>query len=179
MKDWIPFLQALIWPVFIGLTLLVFRRTVADVVLAIKRRIESGAEMAVGPAGITLGSAPVLKSEETTKKALSLGDRVEDRPFLSAALYMVHNAKFDKLVPEGKDYEITVRVYAETDELEDRIERVEYHLHRSYHRRIRESSDRNNAFQLTLYAWGQFNLKAHVYIKGIEEPVVLWRFLNF
>jgi len=179
MKDWIPFLQALIWPVFIVVTLLVFRKAFADVVLAIKRRIEAGAEMAVGPAGITIGSAPVLKSEETTKKASSLRDNLGDRSYLSTALYMVHNAKFAKLVPEGRDYEIKVRVYAESAELEDRIERVEYHLHRSYSRRIRESRDKENAFQVTLYAWGQFNLKAHVYIKEIEEPVVLWRFLNF
>ena len=154
MKDWIPFLQALIWPAFIGVTLLFFRSAVTDVLLTIKRRIEAGAEMVLGPAGITLGSAPVLKSEETTKNALSPGDKVGDRPYLSAALYMVHSAKFGKLVSEGKDYEITVRVYAETAELEDRIERIEYHLHRSYYRRIRESRDKENAFQLTLLCMG-------------------------
>jgi len=179
MKDWVPFFQTLIWPAFLGAALWIFRSPVSDVVLAIKRRIEAGAEMALGPGGITLGSAPVLKNEEATKKEKSTRESADDPPYLAGAIYLVHSAKFARSVPEGKDYKITVRTYAETSELEDAIERVEYHLHRSYRRRVRESTDQGGNFELSLYAWGQFNLKAHVYLKGKDKPVVLWRFLNF
>lgn len=178
MKEWIPFFQALVWPVFLAALLLIFRRKVLDVIGAVKGRIEAGAEMGVGPSGFTLGSAPVLKTETKTKGNIKRSQG-GDRDYQSGVLYMVHSARFAKKVPEGRDYEITVRIYAENSEIEERIERVEYHLHRSYKRRIRESIDRNKDFELILYAWGQFNLKAHVYLSGESKPIVLWRFLNF
>jgi hypothetical protein len=61
MEVWIPFLQSLIWPIFIGLLLFFFRGWFRELLDAIKNRIASGSEMSVGPSGFTLGSAPKLE----------------------------------------------------------------------------------------------------------------------
>jgi len=175
MKDWIPLLQSLVWPIFIVALLFVFRRFALHLLETIRRRIEAGAEVAVGPTGFTLGTAPVLKSDEAPKESTT----GVDRSYLSAVTYVVHAARFARIVPEGKDYEITVRVYSTSQEVQDRIERVEYHLHSSYFHRIRESTDKEKSFELVLFAWGQFNLKVQVYLTGETQPLVLWRFLNF
>lgn len=175
MKDWVPFLQSLVWPIFVAALLLIFRRSVRQFLETIQRKIEAGAQVGVGL--FTLGgTAPVLKSDETAKVS-SIG---LDRGYLSEAIYVVHAARFARIIEEGKkDYEISVWVFSRSQEIQDRIERVEYRLHSTYKRRIRDSKDKEKNFELVLLAWGQFNLKVQVYLSGESQPVVLWRFLNF
>ena len=104
MKEWIPFFQSLVWPVFLAALLLIFRRKVLEVIVAVKGRIEAGAEMGVGPSGFTLGSAPVLKTESKAKGSTKRSQG-GDWDYQSEVLYMVHSARFAKKVPEGRDFE--------------------------------------------------------------------------
>lgn len=46
-------------------------------------------------------------------------------------------------------------------------------------RRVRETKDKNKNFELGMYAWGRFLLKANVYLENTKEPVVIGDFLIF
>lgn len=58
MKDWIPFLQSLVWPTFIALGAIVFRGRLSAVLDAMRVRIERGDSFEAGTSGIKLGAAP-------------------------------------------------------------------------------------------------------------------------
>ena len=93
--------------------------------------------------------------------------------------YISHTSKFTKLTEDGKkDYSITVWIDSAYQYLFERIVKVAYHLHPSYHpRNIRESTSPNNNFELKFYAWGQFNLYTEIFIKGRENPITIWRYI--
>jgi len=58
MTDWIPFLQTLVWPIFLGILVFVYRGWLQDVLEIIKKRIIEGSEFNVGPTGIGVGATP-------------------------------------------------------------------------------------------------------------------------
>ena len=60
----------------------------------------------------------------------------------------------------------------------DRIEQVEYILHRSYPRPVRQVSNRQERFLLKEMANGAFVLLAKVYLKNQSEPILLKRYIT-
>ncbi len=178
MEDWIPLLQALIWPAFLGVLIVVFWSKVREIASAVARRIDAGAEMSFGPSGLSVGKAPVLSSA-SSETELETAEAKSPASSLAQQFYLVHEARFARTAQGKRDFEISVRVYTDTQQLEDRIERVEYVLHPSYHRRVRVAEQRESSFELKFLAWGQFNLRANVFLRGEKEPLVLWRFVDF
>lgn len=195
MEIWIPFLQSLIWPIFIGLLLFLFRGWFRELLDAIKKRIESGSEMSVGPSGFMLGSAPKLdepKSEyaptslvlerfvEESKKTAPV--KSETTLDISKYFQLVHSAKLD---PESSErhgrpyYMIQVQLESASPALMKKVSRVVYHLHPTFPDPDREITDRENNFQLLVVGWGQFNLSADVYFDDNSQPLKLFRYLNF
>ncbi len=76
-----------------------------------------------------------------------------------------------------KMYVIQVIVQANKGVL-DRIEYVKHSLHPSYPNKLQTKTDRENNFELKEVAWGEFNLKAEVKIKGQKELINLSRYIN-
>lgn len=194
MEIWIPLLQSLIWPVFIGLLLLLFRGWFRELLDVVKKRIASGSEMSVGPSGFTLGSAPRLEEaqDEATPPPQVIERFVEeskkDSPQREVALDMskffqlIHSAEYNPETSKRQRqpyYTIKVWLEADSPELLQKVTKVIYHLHPTFPDPNREITNKKNNFELTTSGWGQFNLSADVYFDDNSQPLRLFRYLNF
>lgn len=105
MKEWIPLIQTLVWPVFIAIFLILCRNWVIGILDAIKTRIAGGSEFNIGPSGLSLGNAPKL-AESTGKEELMLS-KIETNNLessssstfdpiqsLKESFYLIHGAKY-------------------------------------------------------------------------------------
>jgi len=195
MKDWIPFLQSLIWPAFFGILIYTFRDWFKEILDTIKHRIEEGGEFGVGPSGLTLGSAPLLPDDPTPEELIDDGETKPTPPDLLErekaierreatdpleSLQLVHETSFMK-VKDGRDYYrifIALSHRAANPEVLSRVDRVVYFLHHTFKNTVREIRDPKTYFLLKTTAWGEFTIRADVYIKGRVDPIRLSRYLN-
>jgi hypothetical protein len=194
MEIWIPFLQSLVWPVFIGLLLFFFRGWFRELLDAIRKRVETGSEMSVGPGGFTLGSAPKLEEpkvennptpqlvERFVEESRKTAPQREATLDMSKYFQLVHSAKLNpgSIDRQGRPfYTIQVRLEADSPDLMQRVLKVVYHLHPTFPNPDREVSDRQSGFELLTAGWGQFNLSADVYFDDNSQPLRLFRYINF
>jgi hypothetical protein len=194
MEIWIPFLQSLVWPVFIGLLLFFFRGWFRELLDAIRKRVETGSEMSVGPGGFTLGSAPKLEEpkvennptpqmvERFVEESRKTAPQREATLDMSKYFQLVHSATLNpgSIDRQGRAfYTIQVRLEADSPELMQRVLKVVYHLHPTFPNPDREVSDRQSSFELLTAGWGQFNLSADVYFDDNSQPLRLFRYINF
>ena len=63
----------------------------------------------------------------------------------------------------AEHYHIGVWLTNSDDSEMDQVEFVEYTLHPSFSRRERRSSNRDNDFSITFWAWGAFQIEARVH----------------
>jgi len=192
MDKWIPFLQSLIWPVFLAVLLYFFRNWFRELLEAIKSRVESGSEMSVGPSGFSLGSAPKLDDTDdgSGRPPEQIFEEVQKRPALnemdmelSKYFRLVHSASYNPEYSREQGrayYTLRVSLDADNETMLDKVSKVVYHLHPTFPNPDREVTTRDNNFEFMTYAWGQFNLTADVYfIDDEEKPLKLFRYLNF
>ena len=193
MKDWIPFLQSLVWPAFFGIIIFAFKDWFKEVLNAIKRRIEEGGELGVGPSGLTLGAAPRLPDDPTPEEIIDDGDTKSADPALLErekeierkkstdpfeSLHLVHRTSFLR-VKNGRDYyRIVVSLSAAEPDLLSQVGRVVYFLHRTFRNPVREVQDAQNNFALKTAAWGEFTIRADVYAENRAEPIRLSRYID-
>lgn len=172
MKDWIPLLQALVWPVLIAGVLIWLRSAVSRVVQEIANRIERGDSFEAGPSGVKLGPS---QGEKTGRV-----DLVKEKS-LPSDIYLVHRARRDRSLDKNGNEYYRLRLWMDADETEilDQVASVTYHLHPTFREPIRTVSDRESNFMLLTAAWGQFNMYAEVKFKSGREPVVVERYINF
>jgi len=163
----VSLVQAVIWPVFALVMVVIFRPRLIKLLLAVEKRMDSGAE--VTSTWVTFGAVPSnLKSPEggapVTENHLAL--------IHSSWRYPKKDAEFNRPM-----YAFHVVVQA-TDEVLDRIESVKYSLHRSYPNPIQVVTDRKSRFKLKELAWGESTVRAEVKINGQEQPIKLARYIN-
>jgi hypothetical protein len=70
MKDWIPLLQTLIWPLFAAILLVWGRGAIRAILDAAATRIREGASVEVGPSGLKLGQ--VVATSDLSKPVVDL-----------------------------------------------------------------------------------------------------------
>jgi len=195
MEAWIPFFQALVWPVFITLLIIFFRDWFVQLLEIIRQRIESGSGISIGPGGLSLGEAPKIEAEGEVRAAAAeevVSQYSEDArktlptelPGIEMSRYfqLIHSAEYNPEISRQRGqayYTIKVRLEAEGESFLEQVSRVVYHLHPSFPQPDREIKTRRNNFELETYAWGQFNLSADVYFKDNDPPLKLFRYLNF
>lgn len=195
MEVWIPLLQSLVWPVFIGLLLLFFKDWFRELLDTIKKRVESGSEISVGPDGFTLGQAPKMEEaksetsppppqvlERFVEESRKIAPQSEAAMDMSKFFQLVHSAAYSPEASkrQGRPY-YTIKAWldAESPELMQKVTKVVYHLHPTFPNPDKEVTNRENNFELTTAAWGQFNLSADVYFDDNSQPLRLFRYLNF
>jgi hypothetical protein len=176
MKDWIPFLQTLVWPAFLGILIFSFRRWFQEVLAIIKRRIEEGSEFNVGPTGFGMGSAPKLPDEPDAEDIIDDGSRQVESPELIAqeqkleeearqepakGLELVHRTSFLKVKNNRNYYRILVSLDSRDPSAIAKVDRVVYYLHRTFRNPVREVTDPSKNFALKTAAWGEFTNIAH------------------
>lgn len=193
MKDWVPFLQSLIWPVFITIFVYRFRNRFEEILEAVKKRIEGGSSVGIGPSGFTLGSTPQLPDDPGPEEMIDDGEKQESTPELIEkekaleeslsknpieSLQLIHSSRFLK-IKNGRDYyRIVVCLDPYNTEALSEVEKVVYFLHKTFRNPVREVTTRENNFELRTAAWGEFTIRAEVYLKEQSEPLRLSRYLD-
>lgn len=178
MKDWIPLLQSLVWPVvLIGLAIW-FRGGVKLVLNAISERIKGGASFEAGPSGIKIGAVQAPPSTAKTLANYNAPRAVDDLPH---AIYMTHQAVRDSSLDRGGQqyYRLRIAVDADEPEILDDIEKVTYHLHPTFRDPDRTSTDRQSRFEIGTAAWGEFNMAAEIFFRDGKPKLVVERYINF
>ena len=77
MKEWIPLLQSLVWPLFLTGLAIWLRASIKTVLIAIADRIRSGAPFEAGPGGIKIGSVELVLDRLESKAQLPVTARAE------------------------------------------------------------------------------------------------------
>jgi hypothetical protein len=124
VKDWIPLLQALVWPVVLVGLLIWFRGAVKQVLSAIGERVRSGAPFEAGPSGIKIGAVQAPPSTAKTLAAVEDTRAVDDLPH---PIYMTHQAVRDSTLDRGGQQYYRLRISVDADEPEI-LDKVEGHL---------------------------------------------------
>jgi len=193
MSEWVPFLQSLVWPVFLAIFLYLIRARVAAILRSFSARIERGDPFQAGPSGISFGHSEQKLTRLEEAKAdneipentaiTGKGELLEvgsEPTQYEEVTYLVHGVSAPRIDTDNIERRtVKVMVDADSDDLLDEIERVVYHLHPTFPLSDREITDRKRRFVLSVRAWGEFNLSADVYFKGYGRPLTLFRYLNF
>lgn len=193
MKDWIPFLQSLIWPIFIATLIYRFRSRFEDILESVKKRIEGGSAVGIGPGGFTLGSAPQLPDDPEPEEMIDDGEEQKTTPELIEKekafeeelsknpverLQLIHTSRYLKVKNGRNYYRIVVSLDPYNTEALSKVEKVVYFLHKTFRNPVREVATRETNFELRTAAWGEFTIRAEVYLKGKIEPLRLSRYLD-
>jgi hypothetical protein len=191
----IPFFQTLIWPVFLGALLFLFRGYVTTILASIADSIKKGASFTAGLNGISLGSPPT----EITRAAGSVSVTAEgvggakQEPSIAKALvnagglpvnivespYLVHEAQVIRPRTDQMAGLYRVRVSLESDPIGelDKVKRITYRLHPTFSNRIVATEAREKNFELWLNVYGEFMIVA-VVEREDQSPLWLTRYLN-
>lgn len=200
---YLPLIQQLTKYAFLLLCLLIFAPQIITLMDATEQRLAAGGEVSIGPTGVKLGEAP--KMPQSTTVAVDVGramnfpgmggsgmggvgaiiqEHVSGAPVKGMGdvtrmptedvYYLVHGASKDKA-----DYSVKVKLDALDPAYLDKVEKVVYHLHESFNNNVRVVTDRSSGFALSFNAWGQFEVKADIYLKGRSGHIKLRRWLNF
>ena len=193
MKDWIPLLQSLIWPVFIAVIAYRFRAPIQRFLNTVNKRVEQGDGFEYeGPGGVVRlppssprspsgpepqpGAQPLLEAAPVPAEPQSEPTSSETAP----QIYMAHTSRRDRSLDRGNYRYHRIRIFLEGDDGDlYRVTRVVYHLHPTFYDPDRTVTDRTTNFELNTSAWGMFNLTADVHLKGQRNPLRLGRYLNF
>ena len=186
MKDWIPFFQDLIWPIFIGLLIYVNQGWFKQLLKTVEQRVRDGSEFVIGPGGVSVGQAPALPDEVDEEDKIDDGYipdlPVSDEQIKSDAdefkYTLSHTSSLWKLKNGRPFYRISAITHAENEQEKSKIEKVVYKLHPTFKNPIRPVITPENDFLLKTNGWGEFTLKAEVFLKGVDEPVLLSRYIE-
>jgi len=205
LMAYMPLIQQLTRYAVFLLCLIIFGPQISAVLTAAEQRLAAGAEVSIGPAGIKLGEAPKMPVTRVASTGIGdftglsgigmggsgatgggsgFGAIIQGAPVKGMGnvsrmatedvYYLVHGSAKEK-----SDYSVKVSLGAFEPSLLDKVDRVIYHLHESFENSRREVTDRYSDFSLLFNAWGQFEIKADVYLKGQSTPIKLRRWLNF
>lgn len=193
MKDWIPFLQSLIWPAFLGTLIYVYRKWFQEVLSVIKKRIEEGGDFSVGPTGFGMGAAPKLPDQPDSEDMIDDESMERSRPELlvkeqqieeeeqrepEKGLQLVHRSSFWKVKNARNYYRIIVSLDSRDPRTLGQVERVVYYLHKSFENPVREVTDPRKHFAMKTAAWGEFTIRADVFLRDKTEPLRLSRYIS-
>lgn len=190
MRDWMPFLQALIWPVVVLILAFTFRSGLKRLIAAVNTRVERGDTFEAGVTGVRIGpAAPEVPTggepQPGAQRVLEIPPQVAEESTASTGpgvgLHLVHTARRDSSLDSNgyKYWRIRIRLESDRDADLDRVAKVVYHLHPTFRDPDRTVTDGSTGFELTTAGWGMFTLTADVHLKGSSEPIRLERYLNF
>lgn len=127
---------------------------------------------------VNFGDTPQKSVAQSIERDLAPPEELFSRMY-----YIVHAAQpmeFVKTVSKGvRNYELAVKIGSKAGDGLESVDKVVYHLHETFSPRDRTVTDPSDEFRLDLIAWGQFEIKADVYLKNYPKPIRLTRYLNF
>jgi hypothetical protein len=166
-QEFITLVDKLIWPLVVLMIYLLNISSFRKIFRLLVHRIEKGAPIEIS--SFKVGSIPVSlpsprENEKINENHLAL--------LHSSWRYAKKDIEFGK-----KMFVIQVIIQANEDVL-NKIEYVRYLLHPSYPNKVQIKTNRSNHFELKELAWGEFNLRSEVKIKGQDEVITLSRYIN-
>ncbi|CAN5453266.1 hypothetical protein BH10ACI1_BH10ACI1_16080 [soil metagenome] len=188
MKDWIPLIQALIplmqtlmWGAIIAVVLYRFRQPLFTLLSAIARRVDQGASIELGSSGIKLAALSASATDAATITSASEQLSVARKSVAPNVIYLTHRAVRDGTLDTGlfRYYRLRIFLDADTPNLLDLVSKVVYHLHPTFKKPDRISTDSKTAFEIQTIAYGEFNMTAEVHFKDGQEPLLLERYIDF
>lgn len=180
MKDWIPFLNALVWPIFWAVVLACGWRPLRRLLKASEERIASGAEFEAGAKGIRIGAVPKLTELAPTVVPPATNSKADLPGAVTPGdVYLVHTARRDRRLDQGDRQYFRIRLYLDADDPQrlDDVLQVTYYLHKTVNRPVRTVTDRHTGFEVRTSLWGEFNAVAVVHFRDAHE-VTIERYLN-
>ncbi|HYS57975.1 MAG TPA: pYEATS domain-containing protein [Burkholderiales bacterium] len=176
MKDWIPLLQSLLWPLVVVWAIFQFRPTFQRLLSGIAKRIEQGDPFEAGSSGVKLGSGqqPKLEVGPQGEKKLVAEDELPHQ------IYLVHSTRRDRKLDkaEYEYYRLRIWIDADMPELLNPVSSVIYHLHPTFHDPVRTVSDQESQFALATACWGEFNMYAEITFKDGRAPLRIERYID-
>lgn len=189
---WISIIPSVLWFVFALCFVIILRRRLWLVLDAIISRIQGGAPLGLGP--LNIGSPPPALRSGELKSATAEGTSGVEAPVdvetmmierrfpseITDALYLVHVSQVITPYSGPGTGRWRVRVYVEAyddDTLLRRIKRVTYRLHDTFNPKAISTEARDNAFELWMNIYGEFNLVAYVERDG-DAPLWLTRYID-
>ena len=125
---------------------------------------------------------------ENIDKKIEHTESLEKTSFPSDYFYINHTSFYrkeeqtelqEKTGLKGyKLYDIRVKVCSYYKGALEKIDRVEYYLHSSYPDNKIVTNDKKSNFLLKELAYGEYVLSAKVFLKGIEQPFILQRYIT-
>jgi hypothetical protein len=99
----------------------------------------------------------------------------------TSAYYLRHSAERAPSLDKDQRRYYRLKFWLDADEagMLNNVEKVVYVLHPTFKNPIREIFLQETAFEMNTIAWGEFNLKAIVYLKEGGTPITLERYIDF
>lgn len=138
-----------------------------------------GIELKVEPSQVDI-SHPENKIKSTVDK--------DSKSFPSDYFYLNHTSFFraDKQLELQKKtglidvplFDIRVKLFSYYVGAIENVQKIQYYLHNSYDTPVRESYNRESNFELKELAFGEYVLTAKVFLKDIQEPFIVQRYIT-
>jgi hypothetical protein len=187
MKDWIPLLQSLVWPLFVTLVVLQFKAQLKRIFSEVTERIRKGDTLEASATGLKLSRAGPEIDDSTVTNPESWENPTDQfleeelkRAVSPSEIYVTHTAKrAPDLDKKGYAF-YRLRIWVDSDDRTnlDPIESVTYLLHPTFKNPTRTIRDRRTLFELNTAAWGEFELKALVRFKDGRRPLELKHYIT-
>lgn len=189
--SWVPLAQSAIWPLFALILLLVLRKHIAPIALALRKRIEHGSSVTVGPViigeppkGITNGTtgAVAVSDGGTASAAAVLGDDslngaydtlVKEGYFLLHAVEVIN----PRTLPRSGRYRVRVWLESYADKGLEEVVSVTYRVWGDFQQPLIATASRVTSFDLWANIYGEFPVLASVERKG-KPPLTIGRYID-
>ncbi len=184
LQPYIPLFQSLVWPLFIALLLLIFRKQVGEIVKAIHHRIEKGSSVKAGPFEIGEDlknleyAQPVNKTPQLNKDA-SAQDWDQERNKIyekNRGLFLTH-----VIAPSGKPnqkYDIYIYLIKhKTTDLSD-VEFAEFFFGHMWGSKVYKEYPKRGIIGISTSAYGPFLCTCRVHMKD-KSAISLSRYIDF
>ena len=184
LRPYIPLFQSLVWPVFIALLLLVFRRQAGAIVRAIRQRIERGSSVKAGPFEIGEDLKQLEYAQPTQKRASAAMDTItQDWDQERITIYEKHRGLFlthviaQSIRPKQK-YDIYIYLIKhKTTDLSD-VEFAEFFFGHMWGSKVFKEYHKKGVIGISTSAYGPFLCTCRVHMKD-ETVTFLSRYIDF
>jgi len=186
LQPYIPLMQSLTWPVFLGLVIYYFRRQIPDCIETLRQRIERGSSLKAGPLEIgedlkALEYAPpappimgtAIQDKEPNKDWMTERNAIYKA---NSGLFLTHVLEPSKTV--GQAYDIFIYVIRhKTTDLTD-IDNAEFYFGHMWGNRIFREYPKQHILGIRTSAYGPFLCICRIHLKD-GSVIKLQRYIDF
>jgi hypothetical protein len=191
MAEWVPLLQTLVWPIFIGVLIFWFRNNLSTVVQAITERIKSGASVKAGPIELGTIAKEMEKLPDAPQSAIKAAEPTDWRQeraekYRKVDGYMLVHVYRPSTMPSQK-YDIFVFIVRHQKGAEGpprrhftEIAKAEFFFGDSWGNKVFEVENSGDIIGVQTHAWGTFLACCRVTFKDVtRDPIILYRYVDF